>query len=105
MRSLVQKLQPHEKCQFSNCYGYKKNINYGISIVKNFIVNSMLQINVYLQKNSSLYTCNTALRKPNRTVFEEMTSWRVLSWHIGMKTAFQNKDMKSKYFGSSIIEI
>ena len=30
----------------------------------------------------------TALRNHNRTVFEEMTSWTVLTRHVGMKTRF-----------------
>ena len=29
-----------------------------------------------------------SLLNHNRTVFEEMTSWKAFSWHIGMKTAF-----------------
>ena len=33
--------------------------------------------------NNIILNICTALRNPNRTVFEEMTSWTPLSWHIG----------------------
>ena len=43
----------------------------------------------------SLY--GTASRNHNRIVFEEMTSWTSLKWHIWMKTAFKTKHIKTKY--------
>ena len=33
------------------------------------------------------------------TVFGELSSWTALTWLTVMKTAFKNKNMKSKYFG------
>ena len=39
------------------------------------------------------------------TVISEMSSWKALTWHTGMKTAFDTKNMKSKYFGLLIIKI
>ena len=35
----------------------------------------------------------------------EMTSWTALTWHIGIKTAFYTKNIKSKYFGIFIMKI
>ena len=48
---------------------------------------------IHLTKQSiiELFDVNftyTALRNHDRTVFEEMTSWRALLWYIGMKLAF-----------------
>ena len=40
----------------------------------------------------------TALCDHNQTVFEEMTSWTALTWHIGMTIVFKTEHMKGKYF-------
>ena len=48
---------------------------------------------------------STALRNHNRTVFEEMTSLKALTWYIGMKTAFYTKLIKSKYVSIFIMMI
>ena len=37
--------------------------------------------------------------------FKEMTSWTVLTWHIGIKTEFQTKYLKSKYYLPYYIKI
>ena len=38
-------------------------------------------------------------------VYTEMPSYRALTGHIGIKTAFQTKIMKSEYFGIFIMKI
>ena len=38
------------------------------------------------------------------TVFAEMSSWTVLTWYTVRKTAFKTKNMKSEYFGISIMK-
>ena len=39
------------------------------------------------------------------TVFAKMSSSAALIWNIGRKNAFEAKNMKSKYFGNSIMKI
>ena len=41
----------------------------------------------------------TAIRNHKRTVFEEMTSWRALTTHLGMKTTFQTNIYRANNFG------
>ena len=59
-----------------------------------------------LRQNSSSdsFLTFTALPNHNRTVIEEMKAWTALSWHIGMKTAFQTRYMKSKWFRPSVMK-
>ena len=40
-----------------------------------------------------------------RIVFEEMSSWTALLWHLGMKTVFYSKYIKTKYFRTFILKI
>ena len=39
------------------------------------------------------------------TVIAEMSSCTALTWHTWLKTAFETKNMKSKYFGMFIMKI
>ena len=48
----------------------------------NSVANNGIAVNVY----SGCYK-HTELHNKNRIVFEGMSSWTALTWHIGMKTA------------------
>ena len=48
---------------------------------------------------------DTALRNHNQLVFKEMSSWTALTCHIGMKTAFYTKNIRSKHFWTFIMGI
>ena len=41
----------------------------------------------------------------DKTIFAEMSSWTAVTWQTVMKTAFETKNMKRKYFGIFIMII
>ena len=72
-----------EKCQKKVNFIHWERRNVSQKYVKSF---SQFIINI--SKMKKIIQVATAFRNHNRTVFEEMTSWTALSWHIGKKTTF-----------------
>ena len=50
------------------------------------------------------YTVQTPTISSYSLEMKEMSSWSSLTWHTGMKTAFQTKYLKSKYFQTFIMK-